>query len=380
MRKKHFYNNGEREIFVYEGNPIPDGFIKGRMPFSDETKRRCKEAKHNKIHMFKGNEETWVDIEDIEKYVSEGYKRGRAAFTEQAVQNIVNSRKEFFKNNPNWKNSTSWKKGNIPWNLGKPMSPETKHKLSISASSEEVINKRRATNQLKYGAPNFVNIEKQKRTIYSRYGENAHKIFAEKGKLTRINNAGDLHESYRLAQQKVDFKKSVEKQFNTRIKNYGTLKDSYIPGVQKRFETMRRNNSFHKSSPEDYLYTKLCDIFTSDDIIRQYRDKRYARQDGYMYACDLYIKSLDCFIEINMFPTHYKERFDKDNQTHVTLLEKCKNNPSTWIEDDMCNIWAKSDVEKCECAREKDLNYYTLYTWSDIYDFIRRFSSEIKNR
>ena len=379
LRKRHFYNNGIREIFVYEGDVVPERFVKGRIPFTEATKERCREAKHNKVHMFKADIEIWVDIEDVERYLSEGYKRGRAPFTPQAIENIVNSRKEFFKNNLYWRNSSTWKKGNIPWNAGKEMSPETKHKLSISASSQETINKRKLTRQLKYGNPNFVNTEKRQKTIYSRYGEDAYKVFAEKGGLTRIRNAGSLQESYRRACQKVDYKKAVEKQFNTRIENYGTLEDSYLQAIQKRLETMRKNKSFGKSSAEEYLYEKLCEIFTLEDIVRQYRDIRYTRQDGYMYSCDLYIKSLDCFIEINMFPTHYKERFDKDNPQHIALLEKCENNPDTWIEEHMSEIWAKSDVEKCNCAQEKHLNYYTLYTWSDIYDFIGRISSKIKN-
>ena len=379
MRKKHFYNNGIREIFVYEGDVVPEGFIKGRKPFTEATKKRCREAKHNKVHMFKADVEIWVDTEDVEQYLSKGYKRGRAPFTPQAIKNIVNSRKEFFKNNPHWRNSGTWEKGNVPWNVRKEMPLETTHKLSISASSQETIDKHKFTNQLRYGNPNFVNIDKRQKTIYSRYGESAYKIFAEKSKLTRIDTAGSLQESYRMACQKVDYKKAVEKQLNTRIEKYGTLKANYSQAIQKRFETMHKNKSFAKSSAEDYLYEKLCDIFTPEDIVRQYKDKRYIRQDGYMYACDLYIKSLDYFIEINMFPTHYRERFDKDNPQHIVLLEKCKNNPDTWVEEDMCEIWAKSDVEKCNCALEKHLNYYTLYTWSDIYDFIGRISSEIKN-
>ena len=84
---------------------------------------------------------------------------------------------------------------------------------------------------------------------------------------------------------------------------------------QKReIETKRRNNSFNKSSKEEYFYQMLLTLFEGDDILRQYRS------DKYPFNCDFYIQSVDTYIECNFHWTHGKLPFDKDSISAIPII------------------------------------------------------------
>ena len=74
---------------------------------------------------------------------------------------------------------------------------------------------------------------------------------------------------------------------------YGVVKQSQET-IIKRFDTMKKNNSFNKSKEEEKYYSYLLHLYSPEDIVRQYYDK-----DRYPFHCDFYIKSEDLFIELN---------------------------------------------------------------------------------
>lgn len=132
--------------------------------------------------------------------------------------------------------------------------------------------------------------------------------------------------------------------------------ENYKKGCQKSWSIKLIRGTFNTSNPEELLYKKLIQRYGEDNVKRQYKDVI-----RYPWHCDFYIPSEDLFIEVNNFPTHGVEPFNPNNEEHVKLLEKFKNNPTNWIEKKMVYAWADLDVRKRECARKNKLNYIMIY-------------------
>jgi hypothetical protein len=60
--------------------------------------------------------------------------------------------------------------------------------------------------------------------------------------------------------------------------------------VAKALETMKRNNSYRKSAPEDAIYTILCDHFGVDDVERQ-------KTMNFRWPIDFYVRSIDTYVQ-----------------------------------------------------------------------------------
>lgn len=138
--------------------------------------------------------------------------------------------------------------------------------------------------------------------------------------------------------------------------------------IQNKIQKSKReHNTFNTSEPECKLYSYLCGVYGKDDVVRQYKEERYP------FNCDFYIKSKDLFVELNLFPTHYIEPFDKSKIEHLNYLAHCKQNPSNWIEAQTPSIWAGTDVAKNECAMKNNLNYVRIY---NLEEFINNEKSK----
>ena len=132
--------------------------------------------------------------------------------------------------------------------------------------------------------------------------------------------------------RKYNWNEIIPKQIATKIKN-GTLGGSI-------------------SVSEGRIYEVLVKKFGEDDVIRQYKEKRYP------WHCDFYVKSKDLFIEYQGFYTHYTEPFNPENivhQTHLqTLIDANRNN--------YIKTWTINDVAKRNKAKENGLNYVEFWT------------------
>lgn len=125
-------------------------------------------------------------------------------------------------------------------------------------------------------------------------------------------------------------------------------------GAQKAWEQKLLHGTFNTSQPEEDLYLEL--VNTYGEVKRNYdEDPRYP------WHVDFYIPSIDLFIEVNDFPTHYTEPFDSNNPDHLKLLEQYKTCSKNWIEEQRVEIWAGSDVTKRETAKKNNLNYIMIY-------------------
>ena len=135
---------------------------------------------------------------------------------------------------------------------------------------------------------------------------------------------------------------------------------------QKRYETMKKNNSFAQSTTEDKSYQLLKT--ECPDVVRQYLDK-----DRYPFKVDLYVPSLDLFIECHYSEFHQYEPFDATNEEHLERLkclqnkadEKFKQTGKESRYHKMIYTWTDLDVRKRQCAIDNKLNWLCFYTYGD---------------
>lgn len=155
----------------------------------------------------------------------------------------------------------------------------------------------------------------------------------------------------------------VAKRKQTCLKRYGS---EYASQTQecllKIFNTKKKNHTFNSSKPEEEYYKYLMNKFGKDEILIQYRDKRYP------YNCDFYIKSLDLFIELNLHWTHGGHPFDENNKEDLEKLKSWKEKAKKSIfYQNAINTWTVSDINKKKIAKENNLNYVSIYDKNNLY-------------
>ena len=245
----------------------------------------------------------------------------------------------------------------------------------------------------KYGDANYNNIEKHKQTCLERYGvDNVRKSEEVKQKIrdTHINNFGSIENYYEHVVNKtrqtcrekygVDSYLSTEecreKIRSTLLEHYGVtspmksdeIKNKYdfFDIAKKSFATKLRNGTTNTSKPENNLYEILVNKFGKDDVIRQYCD-----DNRYPFHCDFYIKSIDLFIELNLYFTHGKHPFGtvKDEDDKQLSIWKDRAKKSKFYENAI-NVWTNLDVNKQKYARQNHLNYIMIYNMKEYDEFI----------
>ena len=137
-------------------------------------------------------------------------------------------------------------------------------------------------------------------------------------------------------------------------------------------EVKRKNKSFNSSKPEELAYKEVCRVFGDFNIIRNFgEDPRYP------FECDLYIKPLDLFIELNYHWTHGPHIFDQNDPTDQQLLGKwrskqyitSKGKKNFYIIAE--EVWTKRDTRKVRTAAENNLNYLIFYTQAEFLNWIK---------
>ena len=140
--------------------------------------------------------------------------------------------------------------------------------------------------------------------------------------------------------------------------------------LQKRYNTLQKNNSFNTSKFEEEAYKLLVDKF--GDVKRQYKSEKYP------FSCDFYIPSLDLYIECQGSWTHGDEPFDENNKEHLNRVklwkEKSKEinfkNKKKDFYEKAIQVWTIRDVNKRKIAKENGINYLEFFSIDDIVKWI----------
>ena len=188
----------------------------------------------------------------------------------------------------------------------------------------------------------------------------------------------------------------IIKQKKTMIKRYGGFIFSSRPSEEgimkikqhnssKEFQDYQRklkikNGTINTSKPENNSFEKLQFLFGKEDVERYYYDNRYP------YECDVYIKSLDLFIEFNYHWTHGKHPFDSSNLDDIKLLNMWKSRQDFYTNHKGKKkknyyyiaeyIWTKKDIEKINCFKNNKLNYLIFYNEKEFNEWINKFRKE----
>lgn len=201
-------------------------------------------------------------------------------------------------------------------------------------------------------------------TMYKNAGskEQHYKNVLMKGRQTRLELYGD------------EFYSNTEQAQKTMLEKFGVpyyMMTSEFRSITsssdvraKAIETRRENGTFNTSNPEVIVKQLLEEHFGSSDVLTEFnKDPRYP------YHCDFYIKSLDLFIELNLFPTHGLHPFDSANADDLRILSLLEANKTEW-NSNCIDVWTVRDVAKFNSAKENNLNYITLYPNDDYMDII----------
>lgn len=264
-----------------------------------------------------------------------------------------------------------------------------KYGVEHPAQLADVATKQKQTCLKLYGVENVSQATsvraKVRATCIEKYGvENVTQAQQIKDKISQTNKAKYgvksvlcLPEIHERAQQSILNKYGVtstlavlevqEKIKQNNIEKYGVDNIAKLETTkEKSYFTKKKNSTFNSSAVEERFYEALLSYFSSDDVVRQYKDSRYP------YYCDFYIKSLDLFIELNMTWSHGPHRFNINNNEDLSLLgcwqEKAKT--SNYYKKAI-DTWTRRDVLKFKCAVENNLNYYAFYNEPAALNFLK---------
>ena len=182
--------------------------------------------------------------------------------------------------------------------------------------SKESRNKAIKTSYKRFGKENYNNREKTKLTCLERYG---------------VTNKRKLQES----------------------RDHMSIIMSSKEIQDKRNNTLKSNNSFNKSEPEETSYNLIKQKYP--DVIRQYKS------DVYPFACDFYIPSLNLYIECNYHWTHGGHPYDSNNIDDYNKLQLWESKTSHFYRNAIIT-WTCRDVNKRQVAIQNNLNYKEFFS------------------
>lgn len=264
---------------------------------------KCRNAQKNRIVIHKEDKEKRVYLDELPNYYNQGWKKGASMKHRQTQSKIRVGESTSVKGRkyPGRCFSTTWKKGNIPWNKGSTGSVPWNKGLT------------RETNDIVMQA----SLKKQGHVVTEK---------------TRAKISAK-HVGKKVSKEMLQIK----------------LSKSYI--------TRKRNDSFNKSFVEEQFYTELLKLNRLKTIYRQYKDiKRYP------YYCDFYIVEDDLFIELNAHWTHGGKPYDvNDPICQKQLAEWQEKAKTSQFYKNAIETWTIRDVEKLKIAQKNKLNYKVIY-------------------
>ena len=125
------------------------------------------------------------------------------------------------------------------------------------------------------------------------------------------------------------------------------------------------------------------------DILRDelgYEFETHYKTDLYPFACDVYIPSLDLYIEYQGWQGHGTHPYDKNSSEDNEILEKWKINEEIVLSKNktsqysgMIYTWTVSDPLKRETAKKNKLKYLEIFSFKDAEDVKRQIDEYLKS-
>ena len=139
---------------------------------------------------------------------------------------------------------------------------------------------------------------------------------------------------------------------------------------QKIHNTKKQNHSFNSSSSEEYAYSLISKVFSTEVIEKQYRSEQYP------FNCDFYIPSLDLYIECHFSWTHGGRPFDKNDKSCIEQLNVWKEKAKTsQFYQNAIYAWTDLDVRKRQCAIGNKLSWLCFYSFKEFEVWLTSYTS-----
>ena len=113
-----------------------------------------------------------------------------------------------------------------------------------------------------------------------------------------------------------------------------------------------------ESFGEFTAFKRLVDRFGADDVFSQYGVHPYDAR--YPYNCDIYVKSLDLFIELNFYFVHGLHWFDEHNHDDLLRVKHLQESNSPKNKKAV-QVWTVEDVAKRKKAKESGIRYLVFW-------------------
>lgn len=255
----------------------------------------------------------------------------------------------------------------------------------------------------KYGVDNVFKLESCQKEIQKKIKEKyggmgaASKVIYEKIQQTNIQKYGyENNFQNPIVQAKSHSLEAKERQKQTCLRKYGveftgqaeikkqhtkeTLLDRY--GVDhiskckkfyaKSIETKRMNGTLNSSHQEMQAYEMVKEKYI--DAVSQYQSVEYP------FNCDIYIPSLDLYIECQFGQFHHKRPYlgtEKDLADVEELAKrsdkiKANTGRTKTRYDEEINTWTIRDVKKRETARKNNLNFIEFWNLTEVDDWLNK--------
>lgn len=141
-----------------------------------------------------------------------------------------------------------------------------------------------------------------------------------------------------------------------------SLKKSLPQAIKKNHATKRKNKTFNTSKSEVFVANYLKNLYS---IETNYKSAEYP------FNCDIYIKDLDIYVEINGHWTHGSNPFNPENEKDIKELEKIKSRQKYYktnrglLKENSYfaaeKVWTQRDPLKLKFAKNNNLTYIVLY-------------------
>lgn len=231
----------------------------------------------------------------------------------------------------------------------------------------------------KYGVENVFQSdeikEKIKQTNLTRYGVE----YAMQSEEIKAKSKETCLEKYGV-ESTGSVKEIKEKAYETCLKRYGVkhvvqskewqLKNGKCL-QEKRYLTMKKNNTFNTSKQEKKIYDLLKSKF--EQVLCEYKSEKYP------FKCDFYIPEKDLYIEYQGHQSHGREPYNEVKKEHIEVINKWKK----LSENDFSNgkkhssylgyikVWTIRDPLKRKTAKENNLNWLEFFDMNQFMNWYR---------
>jgi len=234
-----------------------------------------------------------------------------------------------------------------------------------------------------YGDPYYHNVEKQKATVASHAETDPEYWFRreQKSKATKIRRGHSRNwnnwEQARLTNAAEYGTSSFlgSEEFRTKHRTAERVHEN----VCKAISTRRKNGTFNTSRPELRIASMFKETFGEGDVLTNWNgDPRYPRM------VDIYVRSLDMFVECNFFWCHGGKFFDETCQSDAEKLtrwkqlaeEKRQERPNRRNAYEIAiYTWTVSDRLKLKYAKGNRLNYLVFWTEQEAVEWLQQYKT-----